>query len=125
MAAVESSRGNLTSGDFISFFSAMMLMLQPVRRITNVNATIQRGVAAGDSLFQVIDADNEDDSGTVVLDELRGHVEFCEVALAYGDNNDAVLTDVSITVEPNVLEISVNFAVAMKGNWTSAEVKPI
>lgn len=100
MAALESINGDLTSGEFISFFSAMMLMLQPVRRITNVNATIQRGVAAGDSLFQVIDEDDEKDSGTVVLDDVRGHVEFRNVQFAYGDDEDAVLTNVSVSVEP-------------------------
>jgi subfamily B ATP-binding cassette protein MsbA len=51
MASRESLEGNLTAGQFISFFSAMMLMLQPVRRITNVNATLQRGVAGAHSLF--------------------------------------------------------------------------
>ena len=100
MAGVESSNGNLTPGQFISFFSAMMLMLQPIRRITNVNATIQRGVAAGDSLFQVIDEDDEADSGTIVLDSVRGHVEFRNVNFAYGEDNEAVLADVSVAVEP-------------------------
>ena len=100
MAALESIDGNLTSGEFISFFSAMMLMLQPVRRITNLSATIQRGMAAGDSLFQVIDEDDEVDTGTVVKDKVRGHVEFRNVEFAYGDDNDAVLSDVSIAVEP-------------------------
>ncbi len=99
MAALESINGDLTSGEFISFFSAMMLMLQPVRRITNVNATIQRGVAAGDSLFQVIDEDEEVDNGTVEASDIRGHVEFRNVAFAYGDD-DAVLSDVSVSVEP-------------------------
>jgi subfamily B ATP-binding cassette protein MsbA len=100
MAALESINGDLTSGEFISFFSAMMLMLQPVRRITNLSATIQRGVAAGDSLFQVIDEDDEIDTGTVVKDKVQGHVEFRNVEFAYGDDNDAVLSDVSIAVEP-------------------------
>lgn len=100
MAALESINGDLTSGQFISFFSAMMLMLQPVRRITNVNATIQRGVAAGDSLFQVIDENDEDDSGTVELDAVRGHVEFRDVRFAYGDDDDAVISGVSVSVEP-------------------------
>ena len=54
-AGIESLNGNLSPGSFMSFFGAMMLMLQPLRRITNVNATLQRGIAAGDSLFQVID----------------------------------------------------------------------
>ena len=53
VASQESIDGNLTPGQFISFFGAMMLMLQPVRRITNVNATLQRGVAAADSLFSI------------------------------------------------------------------------
>jgi len=98
MAALESINGDLTSGQFISFFSAMMLMLQPVRRITNVNATIQRGVAAGDSLFQVIDEENEHDTGTVVLDDVRGEVEFRHVDFGYDD--EAVLSDVSTSVMP-------------------------
>ncbi|MDH3547151.1 MAG: ABC transporter transmembrane domain-containing protein, partial [Gammaproteobacteria bacterium] len=53
VAGYESVDGNLSPGEFISFFSAMMLMLQPVRRLTNLNATLQRGVAAADSLFAV------------------------------------------------------------------------
>ena len=51
-AARESLKGALTAGAFIAFFSAMMLLLQPVRRITNVNATLQRGVAGADSLLR-------------------------------------------------------------------------
>lgn len=101
MAALESINGALTSGEFISFFSAMMLMLQPVRRITNVNATIQRGVAAGDSLFQVIDEDDEVDEGTIVKESITGHVEFRNVGFSYaGGDSDAVISDVSVSVEP-------------------------
>jgi subfamily B ATP-binding cassette protein MsbA len=100
MAALESINGDLTSGEFISFFSAMMLMLQPVRRITNVNATIQRGVAAGASLFQVMDEDDEVDTGTISRDEWEGRVEFRNVDFAYGKDKEAVLNDVSIAVDP-------------------------
>jgi len=100
MAALESIDGRLTSGQFISFFSAMMLMLQPIRRITNVNATIQRGVAAGDSLFQVIDEDDEIDEGTVVKESVAGHVEFRNIGFTYGSSNDAIISDVSVSIEP-------------------------
>ena len=54
-AGIESVNGQLSPGSFMSFFGAMMLMLQPLRRITNINATLQRGIAAGDSLFSIID----------------------------------------------------------------------
>ncbi len=99
MAGLESANGNLTAGQFISFFGAMMLMLQPVRRITNVNATLQRGVAAADSLFGVMDEDDEVDTGTLEAGRARGDVEFCNVCFAYGDDTAEVLNDISVTVE--------------------------
>jgi len=100
MAGRESLGGNLTPGQFISFFSAMMLTLQPVRRITNVNAVIQRGVAAGASLFEVIDEADETDTGSTVLQAVRGRVEYRDVSFAYKANNTEVLANISVTVEP-------------------------
>ncbi len=98
-AGLESSDGNLSTGGFIAFFSAMMLMLQPLRRITNINATLQRGIAAGDSLFQVIDESDEVDSGDYRADSVEGTVEFRNVGFAYDDNRSSVLADVSFKVD--------------------------
>ena len=100
MAGRESIAGNLSPGQFISFFSAMLLMLQPVRRITNLNATLQRGVAAADSLFAVMDEPAETDTGTIELGRARGKVEFRNVSFAYGNDAGPVLDNISITVEP-------------------------
>ena len=96
VAARESLKGALTAGEFIAFFSAMMLMLQPVRRITNVNATLQRGVAGADSLFMVIDEQDEEDRGTVEIDRVKGDVRFVDVCFSYGDENGPVLEDINI-----------------------------
>lgn len=98
-ASRESIDGDLTPGQFISFFSAMMLMLQPVRRITNVNATLQRGVAGADSLFEIIDEDDEIDTGTVHADRVNGNVEFRNVSFSYGEDDKKVLQDISIVVK--------------------------
>lgn len=99
MAARESLDNALTAGEFIAFFSAMMLMLQPVRRITNINATLQRGVAGADSLFRVIDEDDERDTGEFAAERVRGEVEFRNVGFAYdGADNGSVLSDVSVTI---------------------------
>jgi subfamily B ATP-binding cassette protein MsbA len=98
-AGVESLKGNLTPGKFISFFSAMMLMLQPLRRITNLNAVLQRGITAGDSLFQIIDEPDEADSGNVERDKVRGSVEFRNVGFSYGRNDTPVIKDFSLSVE--------------------------
>ena len=98
-ASRESIDGDLTPGQFISFFSAMMLMLQPMRRITNVNATLQRGVAGADSLFEIIDEDDEIDTGTVHADRVNGNVEFRNVSFSYGEDDKKVLQDISIVVK--------------------------
>ena len=98
-AGRESLDGDLTPGQFISFFSAMMMMLQPVRRITNVNATLQRGVAGASSLFEVMDEDDEIDRGTFESDRVNGEVEFRNVSFSYGDEDRPVLQDISVRVE--------------------------
>lgn len=98
-AARESLAGNLTAGQFISFFSAMMLMLQPIRRITNINATLQRGVAGAQSLFAVLDEDDEVDSGTYRVERAAGNVEFRNVGFTYGPEHDPVLKDVSAKID--------------------------
>ncbi|MEJ2129577.1 MAG: lipid A export permease/ATP-binding protein MsbA [Woeseiaceae bacterium] len=101
MAMLESDQGNLTAGQFISFFGAMMLMLQPIRRITNVNATLQRGVAGADSLFTIMDEDDEEDTGTIEAGRTKGHVEFRNVSFGYshGDEATPVLKGISLDVE--------------------------
>ncbi len=98
-AGRESVADRLSAGQFISFFSAMMLMLQPVRRITNLNATLQRGVAGADSLFAVMDEDDEIDSGTVTANRVRGDVEYRDVSFSYTGEEGVVLDQVSISVE--------------------------
>ena len=98
MASRESLEGNLTAGQFISFFSAMMLMLQPVRRITNVNATLQRGVAGAHSLFAIMDEPDEIDTGTVEKHDIRGDIEFRNISFGYGSEDGPVLRDISVSI---------------------------
>ncbi|MEL7187500.1 MAG: ATP-binding cassette domain-containing protein, partial [Pseudomonadota bacterium] len=93
MAAGEALREAITAGEFIAFFSAMMWMLQPVRRITNVNATLQRGVAGADSLFLILDERNEVDDGDREVERVKGNVEICDVRFSYGDEDEGVVID--------------------------------
>ena len=100
MAGLESLADNMTAGQFISFLGAMLWMLQPVRRITNVNATLQRGVAAAGSLFEIIDEPDEIDTGTKTVSRAKGSVEFRNVCFSYNEDTDAILDDISVAVEP-------------------------
>jgi subfamily B ATP-binding cassette protein MsbA len=77
----------------------MMLMLQPLRRLTNLNAVLQRCIAAGDSLFRIIDEPDEVDSGTYHNDSVRGEVEFRNVSFSYGRQGAQVIDDFSLKIE--------------------------
>ena len=100
VAGRQSLNDQLTAGEFIAFFSAMMLMLQPVRRITNVNATLQRGVAGADSLFSIMDEKDEIDTGKEEIARVNGAVQFQDVRFSYGAGDDAILDGVTVSVEP-------------------------
>ena len=99
VAGVQSVEGNLTPGNFIAFFGAMMLMLQPMRRMTNVTATLQRGIAAGESLFSIIDEPDEVDSGSYRAEHVEGTVEFRDVRFAYDHDKSPILDGVSVKIE--------------------------
>ncbi|MCS4503311.1 Lipid A export ATP-binding/permease protein MsbA [wastewater metagenome] len=88
----------VTVGGFVSFITAMLLLMQPLKRLTNVNSTIQRGIAAGESIFEVIDETPETDNGTLTLDRAEGRVSFEDVGFAYDPAGPAVLTDIHMDV---------------------------
>ena len=95
-AGNESINGNLSPGSFMSFFGEMMLMLQPIRRITNVNAVLQRGIAASESLFSVLDEPAEKDQGVLEKLSSKGTLEFKEVTFSYDDKaNKDVISGIS------------------------------
>ena len=99
IASLQSIQGILSPGQFISFFSAMMLMLQPVRRITNVNATLQRGVSGADSLFMIIDQKDEEDIGTIEIKNVKGKVEFDDVSFSYDESDNLIIDNINVSVE--------------------------
>ncbi len=89
----------ITVGTFMSFMTAMMLLLQPIRRLANVNAAIQKGIAAGESLFAVLDIPSERDEGGRKLARAKGEVSFDHVSFRYARDDAAlVLDDISFTV---------------------------
>ena len=99
LAGIEAINSQLSPGSFMSFFGAMMLMLQPVRRITNVNATLQRGVAASRSLFSVIDQPEEIDTGSHVSNSISGSIRFSNVSFSYNKGEKNVLENISFEIK--------------------------
>lgn len=90
----------ITVGDFISFVTAMMMLLTPMKRLTKVNAKLQAGIAAAESIFKLIDEKPEVDDGKLALDRARGHIQYRDVSFAYNRNKGNVLDKVSFEARP-------------------------
>jgi len=89
-----------TAGKFMAFMIAMMALLDPVKRLTGVNAILQGGIAAGDSIFTLLDEAPEKDLGTQIIDQVKGEFEFNNVAFSYsGHSSQKVLQDITFSVK--------------------------
>jgi len=94
----EIAAGTMTVADLIPFIIAAMLVSQPLRRILNVAGPLQQGIAAGASVFAVLDAPIEPQGGTLAPRRVRGEVEFRDVSFEYASENGVVLHGISLTV---------------------------
>ena len=92
--------GAITISDFVSFFTAMALLFSPLKRLTSVNATVQKGIAAATSVFALIDSPVEADTGSVRIPRARGRLELDAITFRYHPEGRPVLDSVSITIEP-------------------------
>ncbi len=100
LATLESVTREISVGSFVSFIAAMMLLMQPLKHLTNINASIQRGVSAARSIFQVLDEPTEPDQGRLALHQARGAIEFRNVSFAYDAQKGDVLQDISFSIAP-------------------------
>jgi len=90
----------MTVGKFMSFMLAMILMLQHAKRLTTINAKLQRGIAAAYSVFTFVDSQPEPDTGTRELAGVTGKVQYDDVTFSYGgQDNTPVLADINLTIE--------------------------
>jgi len=98
-AARQSALGQLSVGTFVSFFAALIMMLDALRRLVKVNEFIQRGLAACESVFGLIDEQGETDDGVVLADQVRGGINIKNLDFSY-DGKTSVLQDISISITP-------------------------
>jgi subfamily B ATP-binding cassette protein MsbA len=100
IALQESLASRTTVGEFVSFITAMLMLFAPIKHLTEVNGVLQRGLAAAESVFGVIDAPVEEDQGTVTLARARGEIAFERVSFAYPSRPEPALRDVDLRVRP-------------------------
>lgn len=85
-----------SAGEFIAYLTAAGLLSKPVRSLTDVNQKLQRGIAAGQSIFTLLDLPEEEDEG-LVTDVVTGNIRFDNVSMQYSDGTKA-LKDFSLDV---------------------------
>jgi subfamily B ATP-binding cassette protein MsbA len=88
---------NFSIGSFLTFFTGVGLIQQPIKRLTEVNVKIQRGLTGAASLFELLDTAPEEDSGSRTIERARGEVEFRDVSFGY-DIKQPVLKGLSFHV---------------------------
>jgi subfamily B ATP-binding cassette protein MsbA len=100
MALRESLANRTTVGEFASFVTGMLMLLAPLKRLTGVNAPLQRGLAAADSVFGLIDTPVEEDSGKQVLGRAQGWIVYENVTFTYPGRSEPALDGVTLSIRP-------------------------
>jgi subfamily B ATP-binding cassette protein MsbA len=100
MAMQDALGGRVTVGEFASFMTAMLMLLAPLKHLTEVNTVLQRGLAAAESVFGLIDTPVEDDRGKVVLGRARGELRFDGVSLTYPTRTEPALAGIDLEMRP-------------------------
>lgn len=100
LASLQSAADQITVGSFVSLFGAMAMLLTPIKRLTKVNEQLQRGLAAAETIFGLLDQSPEPDQGTCSLHRARGHVSFQGVSYRYRVDGAEVIHQLSLEVQP-------------------------
>jgi len=99
--AARGSEGfSFTAGDFTSYLGAMLLLSQPMKRLTEINEPLQRGITAAHSIFELLDRESQKDTGTRTLSRVSGKVQFDNVHFAYTAEKGDVLRGIDFTAAP-------------------------
>jgi len=100
MTAYQSTNDQITIGGFVSFLASMVLLFPPIRRLTSVNGGLQRGLAATESVFALIDEASEPDAGDRVLGCADGRIELSNVSFRYPGTEGRALEGINLAINP-------------------------
>jgi len=90
----------VTAGTFVSYLTAVMMLMAPLKRLARINEKIQAGIAAAHSMFSVLDAEPEQDEGAGRIERARGEIEFDNVSFTFEESEFPAVHDISFSVSP-------------------------
>ncbi|MDB5797318.1 MAG: msbA [Paucimonas sp.] len=100
IALMQSASGEATVGGFVSFITAMLMLLTPLKRLAEVNGPLQRGMAASEAVYALIDAEPERATGTPLPGRARGEITFHGVGFTYPGQARPALADIDLHIAP-------------------------
>jgi subfamily B ATP-binding cassette protein MsbA len=103
VAGREAMAGRMSAGGFVSIMMAMMALIPSLKRITNIQSAVGRGIAASERLFAVLDEPDEVDRGGATVARVRGEIEFVNVGVQYDSQDTPALSDISFRAMPGTV----------------------
>jgi len=98
LATLQSNADEVTVGGFVSFIIAMLMLTAPLKRLTGVSEFLQRGLAAAESVFSLLDTASETDSGTEPIGRVRGELHFDNVQFSYAADARPALQNITLHI---------------------------
>lgn len=94
---------SISVGTFMSFFIALGLLFDPIKRLTKVNEPLQQGLAAAESVFELVDQAAENETGDQQREPSTsmGRIEFQQVSFQYQNTDKPAIKDLSLSIQPN------------------------
>jgi len=93
-------QADMSAGQFFRFVTLMLMLLTPLKALAEVNGPMQRGIAAAETVFDLIDAPAENDPGTRTIERAQGHVRFENVGFRYPNAQSLALDGVTLEAKP-------------------------
>jgi subfamily B ATP-binding cassette protein MsbA len=90
----------MSTGSFVAFIMASGVLIKPIRQLTEVNSDIQKGIAASESIFAIIDSPAEVDKGSYKTESVTGRLDFSNINFSYEGAKKEVLKDINFSVSP-------------------------
>ncbi len=100
IALLQASHGETTVGSFASFITAMLMLLTPLKHLAEVNGPLQRGLAAAEAVFKLIDAEPERTTGKTLPGRASGRLEFVDVDFSYPGQTTPALSGINLAIRP-------------------------
>jgi subfamily B ATP-binding cassette protein MsbA len=115
LATAQAKTDATSVGGFLSFVAAMLMLTAPIKRLTSISEHMQRGLAAAESVFELLDTRSEQDAGTVVIGRATGRLNFEHLTFAYQNDAAAAQDAPRLALRDICLEIPAGQAVALVG----------